>query len=116
MVVFRFREKAKVDPGRLVQLVRERGDLQLVPPVSLKLDLKKAAEPAEPMTLKARHQASRRRPRAEPAWWTARATAGEVTAGFSKAEILKPKAEDPRAPGGILEKVTELLEDLGDAP
>jgi hypothetical protein len=54
----------------------------------------------------------RRRPRAEPAWWTVRATAGEVTPGFSKAEILKPKPEDPRAPGGILERVADLLEDL----
>jgi transcription-repair coupling factor (superfamily II helicase) len=114
IVVFRFREKAKVDPVRLVKLVRERADLQLVPPVSLKLDLKKASTETDPVALKARHQASRRRPRPEPAWWTARATAGEVTAGFSKAEILKPKTEDPRAPGGILEKVTELLEDLGE--
>jgi hypothetical protein len=37
-----------------------------------------------------------------------------VTPGFSKAEILKPKEEDPRARGGILERVTELLEDLRD--
>jgi transcription-repair coupling factor (superfamily II helicase) len=115
MVVFRFREKARVDPVRIVRLVRERVDLQLVPPVSLKLDLKKdPCGAAEPMTLKARHQASRRRPRPEPAWWTARATTGEVIAGFSKAEILKPKAEDPRAEGGVLEKVTELLEELAD--
>jgi hypothetical protein len=35
-----------------------------------------------------------------------------VTAGFSKAEILRPKEEDPRAPGGILQRVEELLEDL----
>jgi len=113
VVVVRFREKAKADPVRLVKLVRERGDLQLVPPVSLKLDLKKSASD-EHVSLKERHLASRRRPRAEPAWWTARATAGEVTAGFSKEEILKPKAEDPRAPGGILERMTELLEDLTD--
>ena len=51
-----------------------------------------------------------------PAWWTARATAGEVTPGFSKAEILKPKEEDPRAPGGILQRVEELLEDLREPP
>jgi transcription-repair coupling factor (superfamily II helicase) len=115
LVVFRFREKAKVDPVRLVHLVRERGDLQLVPPVSLKLDLKKTPAPDGPAanaaTLKQAHHA-RRRQRAEPAWWTARATAGEVTPGFSKAEILKPKEEDPRAPGGVLNRVTELLEEL----
>jgi transcription-repair coupling factor (superfamily II helicase) len=118
LVVFRFREKAKVDPVRLVRLVRERSDLQLIPPVSLKLDLKKppaAAPAAGAAALKQAHQTSRRRPKAEPAWWTARATAGEVTAGFSKAEILKPKEEDPRAPGGVLERVSDLLEELREA-
>jgi transcription-repair coupling factor (superfamily II helicase) len=115
LVVIRFREKAKVDPVRLVRLVRERGDLQLIPPVSLKLDLKKPLSDAPASgaaALKQAHQTSRRRPKAEPAWWTARATAGEVTAGFSKAEILKPRDEDPRAPGGVLDRVTELLEEL----
>ncbi len=131
VVVFRFREKAKVDPVRLVHLVQERGDLQLMPPVSLKMDLKRpvsadgTGHPAPgtghpaPGTRTApgtRHLAlaPRRWPKAEPAWWTARAMTGEVTAGFSRAEILKPKEENPRAPGGILERVTELLEDLGD--
>ncbi len=135
VVVFRFREKANVDPVRLVHLVRERPDLQLIPPVSLKLDLAKPSQvsPASGLTLKqAHHQhlakgvrpqpgagsqpsASIRRVKAEPAWWTARATAGEVTPGFSKAEILKAEAEDPRAPGGILERVTDLLEELRES-
>jgi transcription-repair coupling factor (superfamily II helicase) len=115
-VAIRFREKAKVDPVRVVGLVRERGDLQLVPPVSLKLDLKKATAAARPEAAGAKSpdRGFRRRPRPDPAWWTVRATAAEVTPGFSKAEILKPKAEDPRAPGGILDRVTELLEDLRD--
>ena len=43
-------------------------------------------------------------------WWTARATAGEVSPGFSKAEILKPQAEDPRGPDGVFTKVAGLLE------
>ena len=117
VIAFRFREKAKVDPVRVVQLVRTRGDLQLVPPVSLKLDLKKQAEPAgtpDSSRAKTGEGGLRRRPRPEPAWWTVRATAAEVTPGFSKAEILRPKQEDPRAPGGILERVTTLLEDLRD--
>ncbi|MGE3276029.1 MAG: transcription-repair coupling factor [Vicinamibacterales bacterium] len=121
-VVVRFREKTPVDPVRLIHLVRDRDDLQIVPPVSLKLSL---AGPAAPPAATpapggggreglAAHRGRFRatRPRREPAWWTARATAGEVTAGFSKAEILKPKSEDPRAPGGILDRVTELLEEL----
>ena len=48
----------------------------------------------------------------KPSWWTARATTGEVTPGFTKAEILKQAPEDPRAPDGVLVKVTDLLEDL----
>ena len=34
VVALRFREKAKVDPVHVVHLVRDRGDLQLIPPVS----------------------------------------------------------------------------------
>ncbi len=126
VVAIRFREKAKVEPMRVVNLVRERADLKLIPPVTLKMDLKTnpKSDGMSAAALKHAHQArtaahtpSRvmgRRPRTEPAWWTARATTGEVTAGFSKAEILKPKEDDPRAPGGILDRVTELLEDLRD--
>ncbi|MGE3190662.1 MAG: transcription-repair coupling factor, partial [Vicinamibacterales bacterium] len=133
-VVVRFREKTPVDPMRLISLVQERDDIQLLPPVSIKLNLMgssgssgssgsagsagaKGAKGATgargaglPDGYRGRFRAAR--PRREPAWWTARATAGEVTAGFSKAEILKPKSEDPRAPGGILDRVTGLLEEL----
>jgi transcription-repair coupling factor (superfamily II helicase) len=45
-------------------------------------------------------------------WWTARATAGEVVPGFSKAEILRPEAEDPRAEDGVFKKVAGLLREL----
>jgi hypothetical protein len=47
-----------------------------------------------------------------PSWWTARATAGEVTAGFSKEEMLKPPKEDPSAPDGVFARVTGLLSEL----
>ena len=53
--------------------------------------------------------AGRRRPVRKPAWWAARATAGAVMPGFSKAEILKAPPEDPRAPDGVLDQVTGLL-------
>jgi transcription-repair coupling factor (superfamily II helicase) len=122
VVVIRFRQKAKVDPVQVINLVQERGDLQLIPPATLKVDLKKPVIPAaapklSPDALKKAHQMRQpfRRERREPAWWTARATAGEVTPGFSKAEILKPKEEDPRAPGGVLQRIEELLEDLRGA-
>ena len=42
VVALRFREKAKVDPVHVVHLVRDRGDLQLIPPVSIKMDHEKA--------------------------------------------------------------------------
>jgi hypothetical protein len=45
-------------------------------------------------------------------WWTARATTGEVVPGFSKAEILKPQAEDPRGEDGVFTKVGGLLSEL----
>ena len=45
-------------------------------------------------------------------WWTARATAGEVTSGFTKAEILKPPKENPNAPGGVFTVVRGLLAEL----
>jgi len=38
-----------------------------------------------------------------------------VTPGFTKAEILKAAPDDPRAPGGVLERVTGLLLALGEA-
>ena len=52
------------------------------------------------------------KPKRPPAWWAVRASAGEVTPGFTKAEILKAAPEDPRAPDGVLAKVTKFLEDL----
>jgi hypothetical protein len=111
--------------------VRERGDLKLIPPSTLKMDLRDppVSQPSPPAEPAGRHSSGGARgfsvakphkpgriprERREPAWWTARATAGEVTPGFSKAEILRPKPEDPRAPGGILERVESLLEDLRD--
>ncbi len=111
------------DEGRsdaVIALVQERGDLQLVPPNSLKLDLK--PKPAFRSAPKSRSASSVRpdsqssadsrmaKIQRKPSWWTARATAGEVTPGFTKAEILKQAPEDPRAPDGVLVKVTDLLE------
>ena len=49
---------------------------------------------------------------APPSWWTARATTGAVEPGFTKAEILKPAAEDPRSEHGVFTLVGGLLSDL----
>ena len=118
-VAIKFRPKAKVDPMHIIGLVQERGDLQLAPPNSLKLDLKyrepePAATPtaARPSRSAVPQSPTRSKIQRKPAWWTARATTGEVKPGFTKAEILKQAPEDPRAPDGVLAKVTSLLEDL----
>ncbi|MGH9386415.1 MAG: transcription-repair coupling factor [Vicinamibacterales bacterium] len=111
-VVFKFREKANVDPLQVIELVKRRGDLQLIPPSTLKLDLQAAQEARDSARLVSRSLGRHWRQERRPAWWTARATAGEVRPGFTKAEILKSAPEDPRAPDGVLARVTELLEEL----
>jgi hypothetical protein len=109
-IVIKFRQKTKVDLTHVIALVQDRGDLQLVPPNSLKFELRPRPQAASPKVQAIRSKAKIQR---KPSWWTARATAGEVTPGFTKAEILKQAPEDPRAPDGVLNRVTELLEDLG---
>ena len=112
LVVFKFRDKAKVEPMRLIGMVQERADLTLLPPSTVKLDLRAAQPGAGVREPGSRVPARRAIPKRPPAWWAVRATAGEVTPGFTKAEILKAAPEDPRAPDGVLAKVTEFLQDL----
>ena len=45
-------------------------------------------------------------------WWTTRANAGTVEPGFTKAEILRKPEEDPRAEGGMFERLRGLLRAL----
>jgi len=116
VVVLKFRPQAKVDPVRLVSLVRQRPDLTLVPPAALKLDLNGIRDlgfgirPQLPNPGKR----GRRDTRGAPSWWTARALEGEVKPGFTKEQILKPAKDDPRAPGGVFERVGALLSELLD--
>ena len=117
-VVIKFRQKTKVELTQVIALVQDRGDLKLLPPSSLKLDLNyrepEARSQLQVLAESRKPKAGSRIPKVQrkPSWWTARATAGEVTAGFTKAEILKKAPEDPRAPDGVLVKVTDLLESL----
>jgi transcription-repair coupling factor (superfamily II helicase) len=99
-VVIKFRPVGRVEPARLIQVVTEWPGASLVPPVTLKLDLEAAANTT----------ASRRRARDHgTSWWTARATAGEVQAGFSKEEILRRPEQDPRAENGVFGRLEELF-------
>jgi hypothetical protein len=132
-VVLKFRPDAKLDPARVFNLVQKRGDLTLVPPATLKLNLA-AALARQPAPVKAppsvspgmtrpdgritRSSLSKRGkdPVAGGSWWAARAKAGEVTAGFTKDEIMRPAKEDPRGEQGLFSRVASLLRDLADAP
>ena len=102
LVVLKFREAgpsarqtAPTDPVRLVRILRARPDVTLSPPATIRLDLRKAGAERQPKS-----------------WWTARARAGGVTPGFSRDEILRPAPEDPRAPGGVIQRVGDLLSTL----
>jgi hypothetical protein len=86
----------------------------LVPPATLKLDLRaltatprRAPSSAPPGRLKGKTD-----PVAAGSWWTARARAGEVKAGFTRDEIMRPAKEDPRAEGGVFTRVAGLLREL----
>jgi transcription-repair coupling factor (superfamily II helicase) len=110
-VVIKFRPQARVDPVRLVALVRQRSELRLVPPGALRLSLEEVESPNQPPAggLKKGSRSS-----AAPSWWTARARTGDVKPGFTKEEILRPRKDDPRAEGGIFERVGGLLSELLD--
>jgi transcription-repair coupling factor (superfamily II helicase) len=125
-VVFRFRPQTRLDPAQLVNFIQRRADVTLVPPSGLRLDLKQGASGASGAigaigasgaTDSRRRpvgpaKRSGRLPSAPASWWTARATAGEVTSGFTKAEILKPEVQDPRGPTGVFTRVGGLLAEL----
>jgi transcription-repair coupling factor (superfamily II helicase) len=148
-VVMKFRDAAQKashppDPTRVLNVLRRRPDVTLVPPSSLRLNLAGSTDPAstrtapasastgpvgrptvagvrpgsDPSRMPGRLESDpgltprKLRRQSAPSWWTARATAGAVTPGFTKAEILKPPKENPLAEGGLFERVGSLLEDL----
>ncbi len=125
-MVFKFRPDAKLDPAWLLKLVQSRGDLTLLPPAILRLDLTRPVEPPTPaappkpaVALPGRlnpKTPAKAKPVDSPgreSWWTTRATTGEVASGFSRGEILAEAPPDPRAPGGVFERVRQVLDELG---
>ena len=107
-VVLKFRPQAKVDPVRLVSLVRQRPELTLVPPAALRLTLEQAggSRPTRATDRAARQGPSRRprssrrsgaRAQAAPSWWTARARDGRGHAGLH--EGRDPAAGQGRSAG-----------------
>jgi len=113
IVMLKFRPDAKLDPVWLFKLVKARGDLLLLPPAILKLDLAKPSDPPERATASGPAAKSKKRPvSTTTSWWTARARAGEVTPGFSREVILAPGALDPRAADGLFERLGDVLGEL----
>jgi hypothetical protein len=90
-----------------------------VPPASLKVDLEAQTPVAKatsmPAVVTSGRAAGSRRGGAgteTAGWWTARATTGDVKPGFTKEEILRKPEADPRAEGGMFDRVERLLEAL----
>jgi transcription-repair coupling factor (superfamily II helicase) len=108
-VVLKFRPDARIDPALLLRLIQERGDLTLLPPAVLKLDLTRA--PGAPV---GRPEPRRRQVPEGKSWWTARAT-GEVSPGFTREALLAERPVDPASPGGLFERLGEVLTRLGQA-
>jgi len=115
LIVIKFRPQARVDPVRLLKVVHAWPGAVFVPPVSLKLDLDVAATRDSGFGIGKDKQdripkpGSRSPAAKESSWWTARATAGEVTAGFTKEDILRRPKQNPRAEGGMFSRLEELL-------
>jgi transcription-repair coupling factor (superfamily II helicase) len=124
-VVLKFRPQAKVDPVRLVSLVRQRPDLTLAPPAAVRLNMdgirdsglgvrgdsgSKSAKSSIPNP-----KSRLARVEGVPSWWTSRAREKDIRPGFTKEKMLKPTAKhDPRAPGGMFEQVGGLLSLLSE--
>ncbi len=116
-VVLKFRPDAKLDPAWLLRVIQTRGDVVLLPPATLKLDLRGPEKQVEKkVAVPPRSGPQRPRKGGDPvaggSWWAARAKGGEVAPGFSRDEILRPAREDPRAEGGLFVRVGSLLREL----
>jgi transcription-repair coupling factor (superfamily II helicase) len=117
IVVIKFRPDASIDPARLVRLLERRPDVQLAPPAILRLDLRPPIVAPRPSRGASTGPRGSARPAvaARTSWWTVRAGAGEVTPGFSREAILRQAPDDPRAPGGLFERLGGLLAELSDS-
>ncbi len=137
-VVLKFRQDARLDPAMVLKLVQTRGDLTLLPPAVLRLDLEASRlRPAGSLPPSGKPGGARlirpaaptppaevRRPESHPipngpsggsgSWWTARASAG-VAPGFTKDEILAVDPLDPSRPGGLFERLNDVLGQLSQS-
>jgi transcription-repair coupling factor (superfamily II helicase) len=112
-VVLKFRPDARLDPAWLLRVMQERRDVLLLPPATLKLDLKAAGKAPDTRTRDKRPRKGGD-PVAGGSWWAARAKTGEVAPGFSRDAIMRPAKEDPRGEGGLFARVGGLLRELSE--
>jgi transcription-repair coupling factor (superfamily II helicase) len=125
MLVLRFRQDARVHPAVLARLIESRGDLALYPPAVLKVDVSRPAD--GPGGQKRGGKPAAPPPRSAPArpepdedegiaesWWTARATS-RVAPGFTRGEIQAEAPPDPAAPGGIFDRLNDILGQLSQS-
>ena len=124
-VVLKFRQDAKLDPTWLLKLVQGRGDLTLLPPAVLRLDLDRPASkpvgagrpavPAAPGRLRPKAATNLPRPGADregASWWTTRATTAEVTTGFTREAVTAQATLNPAAEDGLFERLGQVLGQL----
>ena len=93
--------------------------VSLQPPASLKLELNKPVDAPAGRTAAALKSGARLVPKKRDvpetvSWWTARATAA-VAPGFTREEILARPELDPAQPGGLFERLGQILDYLTGA-
>ena len=102
LLVVKFRGDAPIDPVRLIELVEARPDVTLTPPAVIRVDLDVP------------HRRGQRQRGSlvdeSTSWWTTRATAGRVTEGFTKQEVLN--TDRIGADDEVLAQVGGLLTEL----
>jgi transcription-repair coupling factor (superfamily II helicase) len=113
-IVLKFRQDARVDPAWLLRLVQSRADLTLLPPAFLRLDMAQQplAKPVEAPRTTPSASKKMGSPAATPSWWTTRAKSGDVAPGFNRETLLRQTPQDPRAPGGLFERLGQVLDVL----
>jgi transcription-repair coupling factor (superfamily II helicase) len=127
VVVLKFRPDARIDPVLLASLIASREDLTLLPPAVLRLDMTKPAgtrktadasisrKPAFSSVVRSPGASAPSKKVPSPSegvsWWTARATS-DVAPGFTRGEILAEAPPDAWAPGGLFERLGQVLDQL----
>jgi len=107
VLVVRFRSDARLDPMQLIAYVQKRADVTLTPPGVLRIELDHARTSAGRAGRAARLGGS-----TAVSWWTRRATAGRVTPGFSKEEMLRAERRASEGDEGVLGRVAAVLDEL----